>query len=452
MRIYGARPWAAALSIFITTAAWPYSAWAQYAAKARAAGLPSQVGRITPAHIQAIAAVQLRQALSLPPLGGVAGIRDIAQAPKPKTLDAVAEQAAARALLSVIVERSAFPAAARPAIPAGLAADLGEENADKIADLADRITALSADKQVKKLLRQARSGLGRYDTMGAMRQGLTRLFDGSASVAPDLVVPAQGLAWHEVKLKGARFADSVIADMARMDRPFSLRIDRAEFLTLGQKMYHGSSFKYHDTGEAFGLDLPVVWGQDAGLDQALYDWLLQQPARSVTPEAFFLKAVELAQGSVWQGLAAGWDVLVVGSQSGDPQRQYFQKSLKLADIRGDLHLLSILHDPTDPRHVWTSRADNFSAWYHFWGTMTYSFFRSSSFFLLPVPGKWFVTFLVLCEELIASILDRVSGWDWPALLDLPKRLRMDMEGVSAGCRLAKGLRTLFRQQAANSRS
>ncbi|MBI4248381.1 MAG: hypothetical protein HY611_02670 [Elusimicrobia bacterium] len=327
-----------------------------------------------------------------------------------ETPDAVAEQAAARALLSLI---------AAP-VPARL---------DEVPGAQERTRKLVDDD--KKLC----------------ARDLARLFDGALQDAShgvaDVAVnapaqtPAAGApARAEGSLiNGRAAAGNILAAIEQNRTPVRVAINRNEHFILAAAMFVGTSFDSYAT-KAGG---EIVWSPASSKSKALYDWLLIQPDRSVTPESLFLKSLEIAEGGVWEALASGWNVLTIGRLAGGRERNYLKKTRKLADIRGDQALLPIIHNLNDPRYRWTSKADNFSAWYHFWGTMLYAFFRDSTFVAVPLRGSWMVAGMIVIEESVGAVQNIMLG-QWRALLDWPKRAWIDMQGAEAGSRIAAGLK------------
>jgi hypothetical protein len=228
-------------------------------------------------------------------------------------------------------------------------------------------------------------------------------------------------------VSGKAVADSIISAINKSQLPTQVRINplRNSATILLLRMYNGFVF------------------DDERNDQraeALHDWLLAQPDHSVGPDALFLQSLRIADGNVWDALTAGWNVLASGRTDGGRERNYLPRMQKLMDLRGDSALLPVLHNLNDSHYQWTSKADNFSAWYHFWGTMLSAFFRDEAFVALPLPGKYIVMGEVLVEELFIGVLEHATKLEWKAFLDMPKRIGIDIQGVMAGSRLARELR------------
>lgn len=258
--------------------------------------------------------------------------------------------------------------------------------------------------------------------------------DVGAAVAAIDPEPGKPRRWRlqpaDIFLDGKKFADAVAGRIAGRRRLLSAVPRRGLVATL----YYGNPWE-----KSFGGN---SW-QRGSKARKLWEWLLEQPDHSVTPDALLLKSFQLARGSAWRALTMSWDVLVAGRLSGGRERNYLDKTLKLADIRGDAALLPLLHDPRDRNYAWTSRADNFSAWYHFWGAMLAAFaYESARGSFFPVPGHWFSKWMIMLEEFFQSPLEYVGSWEWRAFLDHPKRLEIDVQGAVAGSRLAANLRAL----------
>ena len=103
-----------------------------------------------------------------------------------------------------------------------------------------------------------------------------------------------------------------------------------------------------------------------------------------------------------------------------------------------------------PRGRWiTSRADNFGAWYHFWGAMLAAYaYEAVRVPMLPVPGHWVAKWMILHEEFIVSPAEWIIAGAWRAFFDQHKRLEIDLQGTVAGGRLAVLLRQMRRDPAA----
>ncbi len=249
------------------------------------------------------------------------------------------------------------------------------------------------------------------------------------SIAPDLF------------FDGRRFADVVAAQIAARKIPFHTLKPRREVRVLDhlQKGRAWNNIRYD-------LEVGNPGSPPETKAEKLYVWLLAQPERSVAPDALWLKALDISGGSVWDALTMGWDVLSLGNGVGDRERQFLPKTLRLADIRGDIKLLPIVHDLGNSNYRWTSSADNFSAWYHFWGTMLYAYYRSSKFVLVPLPGHWVAKVMILLEESGGPMLEWIPHGEWRAFLDFPKRLETDVQGAVAGSRLAANLKALRKRK------
>lgn len=289
--------------------------------------------------------------------------------------------------------------------------------------------ARSASRQV---LEDGAESSARAVTDDSRQAALDKVYSGSREltggdpVAPDLF------------FDGRRFADAVAAQIAARKISFHTLKPRRNVHVLDH-LYRGSAW------ESIGYDLEVK--NPASLPETktdqLYVWLLAQPEHSVAPDALFVKALDVSGGSVWDALAIGWDVLSQGSEAGDRERNFLPKTLRLADIRGDIKLLPKVHDLGNPNYRWTSQADNFSAWYHLWGTMLYAFYRDSGFVRVPLPGHWVAKVMILLEESVGGpVLEWIPNGEWRAFLDFPKRLETDVQGAVAGSRLAANLKAL----------
>ena len=250
-------------------------------------------------------------------------------------------------------------------------------------------------------------------------------------------------------IQGADFARNVAKEIAEQKIQFHTKIDVKDvkdwnWIVLSM-MYFGTPFESyveHYMKGSSNRDMDVQWCESTSMSKILYEWLLAQPDHSVTPEKFFLKSLEIAEGSVWEALKIGWSVLTVGRLSGGRERNYLKKTQKLADIRGDQHLLPVIHNLNDPNYRWTSKADNFAAWYHFWGTMLYTFLRKKTLTTFPLPAGAVTTLIVLFEEFVVGAIEKIVSWEWKAFLDLPTRIYIDIQGAIAGYRLAIHLKNL----------
>lgn len=245
-----------------------------------------------------------------------------------------------------------------------------------------------------------------------------------------------------LRFDGRLFADSVTARIVANEAPVFVRINRAEYFILSAHMFVGGASEALGYKKTVEGDIEITWAAgDKSPGYQLYRWLLNQPDNSITPDAYLMKAVELCKGDIFRALNIGLDLLIVGRYDG-AGRNYYTKTQKLIDIRGDRDDLEQTHRPEDPSYRWTSKADNFSAWYHFWATMIYAFFRQSTFTLLPLPGHVAVAGMVLVEEFIVGPVEHVLRWEWRAFLDLPNRLDVDLQGARAGYYLARNLEKL----------
>ena len=382
----------------------------QPAGRARSRAAHTGKGSVRARHFQRAFSKHLARFLRSSPGPGLSHLKRIAAQPRAETPDAVAEQAAARALLSMLTA----PGAARPAAASG---------------------ARKRTRQFMVVDKKLRA------------RDLARLFDGALQDASrgvaDVAVnapeptPAAGAPAHAEGplINGRAAAGNILAAIEQSRMPVRVDINRNEHFILAAAMFVGTSFDSYATKAGD----EIVWSPESSKSKALYDWLLIQPDRSVTPESLFLKSLEIAEGGVWEALASGWNVLTIGRLAGGRERNYLKKTRKLADIRGDQSLLPIIHNLNDPHYRWTSKADNFSAWYHFWGTMLYAFFRDSTFVAVPLRGSWMVAGMIVIEESVGAVQNIMRG-QWRALLDWPKRAWIDIQGAAAGSRLAAGLK------------
>jgi len=178
--------------------------------------------------------------------------------------------------------------------------------------------------------------------------------------------------------------------------------------------------------------------------RALETWILLQANGSITPADLFQTAVRLTGGQIEVAFMLCWDFLVHGSYHAW-QRNSFPTLLKLVDITGELTRFEgngqtvlevdeknkpILNkDGTQKtRQIKIMRGDNFSNWYHFFGTALLSFVRENSA-IYPLKTRVPVEFCLWLEKRMAS--DHI---------DLKKSTNINHAGVSFGKELAKNLR------------
>lgn len=184
--------------------------------------------------------------------------------------------------------------------------------------------------------------------------------------------------------------------------------------------------------------------EDDPARRALKQWLLNQPDDSVTPEALLREAVRLEDGDVQRGLERCWDVLRENWQD-DKNRNAFPHILKLIDITGERESFDG-NDPRDGkqrrarattaglrglifRGMKSTRGDNFSAWYHFFGTASYAFHGTAN--------KSIVSPLLATRAAI-FLEEKVLHNEFK---DAQKRRINDVEGAKFGYQLAKNLMT-----------
>jgi hypothetical protein len=245
-----------------------------------------------------------------------------------------------------------------------------------------------------------------------------------------------------LKIDGRQFADNIALAIEATRQEFSIKIDRKKSFILAAHMFIGGSSEAIDFEKTPSGDVVIKWlDGEKSKGYHLYKWLMDQPKQSVMPHNFFLKALEICDGNVFEAINVGLDILIVGRHDG-ARRNYYTKTQKLVDIRGDAALLEQTHRPGDPSYRWTSKSDNFSAWYHFWATMIYAFFRQSSFTILPVPGHLAVFPMIFAEEFIVGPLEYFRKGEWKAFFDLRNRVFIDIQGALAGYRLAVNLSKL----------
>ena len=173
--------------------------------------------------------------------------------------------------------------------------------------------------------------------------------------------------------------------------------------------------------------------------KTLLDWLVAQPEASVTPDALLKKAIEVEGGKIEDALSLCWDVLSDDWYETD-KRNFWDRSKKLVDITGELAHFDG-NDQTGVsrgargrgrsvnRSFNTIRGDNFSAWYHFFGTAYNSFYRTNREW---IPGRGLAEThgLIFLEE-------RVLYNDH---IDDLKRVEIDKAGARFGHRLARNIR------------
>jgi hypothetical protein len=133
------------------------------------------------------------------------------------------------------------------------------------------------------------------------------------------------------------------------------------------------------------------------------------------------------EGNVQDGLMLVWDVLREGWGDGR-RRNLYPHILKLVDITGELEQFdgNVRRSP-EGRLQDYSRGDNFSAWYHFFGTALHAYLMSRRVPL--VPGHWVTNFLTFLEE---NVL-------YNSVADPFKRRTLDREGARFGAQLARNL-------------
>ena len=162
-----------------------------------------------------------------------------------------------------------------------------------------------------------------------------------------------------------------------------------------------------------------IWG-------ALDRWLTAQPFGSTTPEAFFSECLRISSGNVQDALMLAWDFLSVRWDRSVPDRNSRYEILKLLDITGELPLSAGATQP-DPTKV-SNRGDNYSAWYHLFGTALHSFIAVNTM----VPGlQWRVS-----TEVNIRLEEKLFG---SRFIDPLKRNEIDHAGAQFGRKLAENL-------------
>ncbi len=159
---------------------------------------------------------------------------------------------------------------------------------------------------------------------------------------------------------------------------------------------------------------------------ALDRWITAQPFGSATPEAFFSECLRISSGNVQDALMLAWDFLSVRWDRSVVDRNSRYEVLKLLDITGELPLSAGATQP-EPTKV-SNRGDNYSAWYHFFGTALHSFIAVNTM----VPGvQWRVS-----TEFNIRLEEKLFGGRF---VDPLKRNEIDHAGARLGRKLAENL-------------
>ncbi len=203
---------------------------------------------------------------------------------------------------------------------------------------------------------------------------------------------------------------------------------------MGYTLYAGEKF----TSDAIPKDELAFW-----------DWLDAQPLNSVTPEEMLKEALRETNGDVEGALFMCWNLLRNSWQA--TERNKFQRAKRLIDITGERAVVatygpsqnyeksSKLNDIAQRSALLTGdkgkyiRGDNYSAWYHFFGTAINTFHKSRS------PGTLYSPAIAagLSQSMIAVEEDVL----FPHFVDGHKRKEIDKAGVGFGARLAENLKT-----------
>ncbi|MBC7693114.1 MAG: hypothetical protein H7222_15225 [Methylotenera sp.] len=106
----------------------------------------------------------------------------------------------------------------------------------------------------------------------------------------------------------------------------------------------------------------------------LRKWLETRKEGTITPDALFMHALDGAGGNVQRALICCWNQLSDGWNSAAIERNSRFTTLKLKDITGELIRFDGIRQKTraGESHEFV-RGDNFSAWYHFFGTALHAY-------------------------------------------------------------------------------
>ena len=261
------------------------------------------------------------------------------------------------------------------------------------------------------------------------------------------VTPRQDL---HLKLSGRQFADNLAVNLVThpspVDEPWassgapnlmsSLRVGYAIGESQEAKLDSSGQQQWANARKDEGLS-KTLFGENS-VTARLSDWVNAQADESITPEKFFEESLRLSQGNISLGIVACWNMLTLGRDLAD--RVFLEKTRKFIDIRGDLSFLAEYHGDADGSvGKWTSRAENYSAWYHFWGGFLYSYSLGVRY-PLARPLLWpYYGLVIAIEEGVATGVPYARGLLWDAATDLPRRTALDIQGFRAGNRLAANL-------------
>jgi len=180
---------------------------------------------------------------------------------------------------------------------------------------------------------------------------------------------------------------------------------------------------------------PVRFQDHLELEDRLKTWMRRQPDRSITPDAYYARAIGLTGGNVPKAMLLAWNVLRKGW--GDVARNDFLHTRALVDITGERDRLvppkaSGLMLPFGGKTK-SIRGDNFSAWYHFSGTALHTYLTATSRWLPFLPAhvaEGYTRALVFIEEKVL----------YNQFVDPLKRRNIDLAGARFGRVLATNLK------------
>ena len=125
-----------------------------------------------------------------------------------------------------------------------------------------------------------------------------------------------------------------------------------------------------------------------GQEEALSQWIMLRPDRSVEPHELFSESYRLNGGNIYLTLLTCENVLT--KMPFRPGRNKDPMQLKLAYIRND----------SEPY------GDNYGAWYHFFGAALYGFVRSQSFSTFVVDVESFGSYFFEGPDRQETLLNR----------------------------------------------
>jgi hypothetical protein len=335
----------------------------------------------------------------------------------------------------------AAPPAAAPAVSAAQAAlTAADATAAAAPDQRSRLPATEASGAAMNApIRSVKAVAGTRPRPTSGERSARPALDALEAASPE----AAALAFDGgIRIDGRAFADRVALAARSSGLAITTEVPRSRYPIILQNLFWGEPLPIRDAVKP-SIDYPHLTFFERSKNE-LYRWMMTQPDGSVSPEAFFQKSLELEKGDVWKALDLGWSILSAGRNFGGQERLHLRKTQKLADLRGDADQVEAYHGFQISKYHWTSKADNFSAWYHFWGAMTYAFYRDSIFALLPVPGSWLASLCALIEEGFIQPLEIAIRREFGAIGDTMTRLRIDLEGAKAGGRLARRFADLRR--------